>query len=87
MKPYEFTKVELPLRADESLYHIPMQKYSVNKKGEIILKFNEAWPNTPETLVLHLTGKVLRLQPLAAFTTITPEDCQGWVSHCNIYGI
>ena len=64
MKPYEFTKVELPLRADESLYHIPMQKYSVNKKGEIILKFNEAWPNTPETLVLHLTGKVLRLQPL-----------------------
>lgn len=24
---------------------------------------------------------------LAAFTTITPEDCQGWVSHCNIYGI
>lgn len=21
---------------------------------------------------------------LAAFTSITPEDCQGWISHCNI---
>ena len=23
---------------------------------------------------------------LAAFASVTQEDCQGWVSHCNIYG-
>ena len=23
---------------------------------------------------------------LTAFASITPQDCQGWVSHCKIYG-
>ena len=23
---------------------------------------------------------------LAAFASVTKEDCQGYISHCNIYG-
>ena len=28
----------------------------------------------------------IEVMALAAFASITKEDCQGWISHCNIYG-
>ena len=36
-----------------------------------------------ESQMQHITD--LHLLLLAAFTTVTPEDCNGWVDHCGIY--
>ena len=35
--------------------------------------------------VLHITD--LHVLLLAAFSIVTPEDCNGWVDHCGIYYI
>ena len=38
-------------------------------------------------LISSMEVRDIEIITLAAFASITKQDCQGWISHCNIYGL
>ena len=65
------------------LHYLPPYSPDLNPIEEAFSKVKSEFKHLEEYMATCDTPTLL----LAAFASITPEDCQGWISHCNIYGI
>ena len=64
------------------VHFLPPYSPDLNPIEEAFAKVKYAMKDLERTL----DTTDIKIIALAAFSTITQQDCQGWVSHCNIYG-